>query len=457
MSTDPPQPSDASRRAPTERPDPDRPATATPTEGELETESPGGSRSAGHDPYAALRYPDYWLYCVGWIFSVIGHQVQSVAVGWEVTHRIGGDPKQASLALGIVGGVQALPVILLSIPAGHLADVFDRRRIVMLSMFLAAVCSAGLAVVSYAHGPIALLYLLLGLNATALAIGWPARSALLPQIVPPEVFSNAATWNSSGFQVAAVAGPALGGLVVNFTTAGAYLIDAGCSLLFLAFLLFLRVRPAVRNKEPVSFSSLAAGIRFVWRTKIILATITLDLFAVMFGGATALLPVYALQILHVGAVGFGWLKAAPAIGAFVTALLIAHLPPMKRAGWAMLWAVAGFGVATIVFGVSKWYSLSLLAFALTGAFDNISVVVRHTLVQVLTPDEMRGRVSAVNNVFIGASNEVGGFESGLTAAWLGPVPSVVLGGIGTILTVTLVATLAPHLRKFGRLDTATHE
>src|SRR4051794_25409837 len=437
-----------------ERPDPDRPATGAPTETALETETPGGSLSAGHNPYAALRYREYWLYTVGWVFSVIGQQVQSVAVGWEITHRLHTDAKHASLALGIVGGVQALPVMLLSIPAGHLADVSDRRRIVMASVLLGAVFSAGLALVSHWHGPILWMYVLLGLNATALAVGWPARSALLPQIVPPEVFSNAATWNSSGFQVAAVAGPALGGLVVNFTTAGAYLIDAGCALLFLGFLLFLHPRPAARNKEPASFSSLVAGIRFVWRTKIILATITLDLFAVMFGGATALLPVYATQILGVGAVGFGWLKAAPAIGAFVTALLIAHLPPMKHAGRAMLLAVAGFGVATIVFGVSRWYWLSLLAFALTGSFDNISVVVRHTLVQVLPPDSMRGRVSAVNNVFIGASNQLGELESGLAGWLLGPVLSVVTGGIGTLAVVIAVAFAWPQVRRFGSLRDA---
>jgi MFS family permease len=438
-----------------ERPDPDRPATGAATETELETETPGGSLAAGHDPYAALRFRGYWLYTVGWVFSVIGQQVQSVAVGWEITHRLHTDPKHASLALGIVGGVQALPVMLLSIPAGHLADVFDRRRIVMISVLMGAVFSAGLALVSHVQGSILWMYVLLGLNATALAVGWPARSALLPQIVPAEVFSNAATWNSSAFQIAAVAGPALGGLVVNFTTAGAYVIDAACGVTFFLFLLMLRVRSsAPRTKEPATLSSLAAGIRFVWRTKIILATITLDLFAVLFGGATALLPVYATQILHVGAVGFGWLKAAPAIGAFVTALLIAHLPPMKRAGRAMLLAVAGFGVATIVFGVSRWYWLSLLAFALTGSFDNISVVVRHTLVQVLPPDSMRGRVSAVNNVFIGASNQLGELESGLAGWLLGPILSVVTGGIGTLLVVAGVALAWPQVRRFGSLRDA---
>jgi MFS family permease len=243
--------------------------------------------------------------------------------------------------------------------------------------------------------------------------------------------------------------------VVNFTTAGAYEIDAACGVLFFLFLLMLRIRPREpREREPATLSSLAAGIRFVWRTKIILGTISLDLFAVLFGGATALMPVYATQVLHVGAVGFGWLKAAPAIGAFITALLIAHLPPMKRAGRAMLLAVAGFGVATIVFGLSRWYWLSLLAFALTGSFDNISVVVRHTLVQVLPPDSMRGRVSAVNNVFIGASNQLGELESGLAGWLLGPVLSVVTGGLGTLAVVAAVALAWPQVRRFGSLRDA---
>ena len=215
-----------------------------------------------------------------------------------------------------------------------------------------------------------------------------------------------------------------------------------------------RPRAGPRTKEPATLSSLAAGIRFVWRTKIILATITLDLFAVLFGGATALLPVYATQILHVGAVGFGWLKAAAGDRRFVTAMAIAHLPPMRHAGRAMLLAVAGFGVATIVFGLSRWYWLSLLAFALTGSFDNISVVVRHTLVQVLPPDSMRGRVSAVNNVFIGASNQLGELESGLAGWLLGPILSVVTGGIGTLLVVAAVALAWPQVRRFGSLRDA---
>ena len=461
----------SARSMPTEPPDVQRPATSAPTEQQLEAEIPGGSAAAGHDPYGALRIPGYRIYCGGWLISVIGQQVQSVAVQWQVFQR-STTASSGALALGLVAGVQALPVILLALPAGHLADRYDRRRVVMLSQLGASLCSIGLALAAFTHGPLIAIYLLLGLGATAQAIGWPARSALLPQIVPGQLFSNAATWNSSAFQVASVAGPALGGLVVGLARgarpsvdracAVAYLVDAACSLAFFAFLIGLRVREAPRWREPVTFQSLAAGVRFVWRTKVILGAITLDLFAVLLGGATYLLPVFAQEILRVGAVGFGWLKAAPAIGAFVMAIIIAHMPPMKRAGAAMLWAVAGFGAATVVFGVSHWFALSFLMLALTGAFDNVSVVVRHTLVQMLPPERMRGRVSAVNNVFIGASNEIGGLESGVTA-WLfglafgavgGAIASVVFGGIGAIAVVGAVAMAWPQVRRFGSLRDA---
>ena len=243
--------------------------------------------------------------------------------------------------------------------------------------------------------------------------------------------------------------------MVYFSTGAAYLIDAACAVAFFGTLFFICLRPREQKPDPSKHpGGLMAGARFVWRTKIILATITLDLFAVLLGGATALLPIFARDILDVGSVGFGWLKAAPALGAFVMALLIAHRPPMRHAGRAMLWAVAGFGVATIVFGLSRWYWLSLVALALTGAFDNISVVVRHTLVQVLTPDSMRGRVSAVNNIFIGASNELGELESGLVGWKLGPVLSVLTGGIGTLLVVFGAAVTWPEVRRFGSLHDA---
>ncbi|MDB5305452.1 MAG: major facilitator superfamily 1, partial [Phycisphaerales bacterium] len=263
--------------------------------------------------------------------------------------------------------------------------------------------------------------------------------------------------NSSAFQVAAMLGPALGGAILIYSTPMAYVCDAVLCMVFFVFLLTLRVRPAPRSNEPLNFASLAAGVRFVFRTKIILATITLDLFAVLFGGATSLIPKFAADILHVGPVGFGMLRAAPAVGALAMALWMAHRPPMKNAGRSLLWAVAGFGAATIVFGISRSFTLSFLMLLLTGAFDNVSVVVRHTLVQMLTPDSMRGRVSAVNNVFIGASNELGGFESGVTGWLVGAVASVVLGGIGTLAVVWAVARTWPQIARFGSLQDARPE
>jgi MFS family permease len=300
------------------------------------------------------------------------------------------------------------------------------------------------------------IYGVLFLAAVGKAIGWPSRSALLPALVPTEVFANAIAWNTSAFQIAAMIGPALGGLVLVWNRPAAYFLAACCGLIYVVMLLWIKSRPTTR-REPATLQSLAAGVRYVVATKIILAIITLDLFAVLLGGATYLLPIFARDILHRGAQGFGWLRAAPALGALTMALLAAHLPPMKRAGRAMLWAVAGFGVATIIFGLSRNFWLSLTMLFLTGSFDNISVLVRHTLVQMLTPDSMRGRVSAVNNIFIGSSNELGGFESGLTAKIFGPIISVVAGGIGTIAVVITVTLVWPQVRRFGSLIDARPE
>jgi predicted MFS family arabinose efflux permease len=278
-------------------------------------------------------------------------------------------------------------------------------------------------------------------------------AALLPQLVPAERFANAVTWNSVGWQLASVVGPALGGLLIAWRHhAGiVYVIDAALMLVFVICLAQVRGRQAVRAREAVTMQTLLGGVRFVRHTKVILAAITLDLFAVLFGGATTLLPVFAKDILHVGPDGFGWLRAAPSIGAVLVAVLLLGRPPMRRAGRSLLIAVAGFGIATIVFGLSRSFPLSLVMLVLAGGLDMISVVVRQTLVQLRTPDEMRGRVSAVNSVFIDTSNELGGFESGASAALLGPVVSVVGGGIVTVLVVSAVAIAWPELRRMKGL------
>ncbi|MEZ4622097.1 MAG: MFS transporter [Caldilineaceae bacterium] len=265
-----------------------------------------------------------------------------------------------------------------------------------------------------------------------------------------ESFPNAVTWNTSLMQISGVLGPALGGLIVAINVPSAYVVTALTSLLFMIMLSVFAFALMVRAGT-ASVGTLLAGIRFVWNARILLTMISLDLFAVLLGGAVYLLPIYAEDILNVGATGFGWLRAAPAIGAFCMAILMVYMPPMKRAGWGLLLNVAGFGLATIVFGFSKSFWLSFFMLCLTGAFDNVSMVVRQTLQQLLTPDSMRGRVSAVTSVFVGASNELGGMESGLVAQWISPVFSVVSGGIGTILVVLITAFVAPELRNFGAL------
>jgi MFS family permease len=296
------------------------------------------------------------------------------------------------------------------------------------------------------------MYVLLFLDAAAVMIGRPARVALLPLLVPTRALSNAITWNTSLMQMSAVLGPALGGLVIIVSVPAAYVIAALSSLIFMVMLAFLEFEGSPQRAGQMSWDNLVAGVRFVWRAKIILTIISLDLFAVLLGGAVYLLPIYAAEILDVGAAGFGILRAAPAVGAFCMALALVYLPPMQRAGRALLWNVAGFGIATIIFGLSTSFWLSFAMLFLTGAFDNVSMVVRGTLQQLLTPDYMRGRVAAVSAVFIGASNELGGFESGLVAQWLGPVISVVSGGIGTLIVVGATAWLSPDLRKLGRME-----
>jgi MFS family permease len=299
-----------------------------------------------------------------------------------------------------------------------------------------------------------LIFGLLFVRAVGQTFNWAARSSFFPTLVPRDAFSNAVTWNNSVFQVGSVLGPAMSGFfVAHIGFPFVYILEAISGALF-----FLLMLPIPRNKqarakpEQSRWASLAAGMRFVFSRKVILATITLDLFAVLLGGAVALLPIFADQILHVGPVGLGWLRAAPAIGAFAMALVVAYLPPMRSAGKTLLWCVCGFGLATIVFGLSTALWLSLAMLFLIGALDSVSVIIRGSIVQLVTPDDMRGRVSAVNNIFIGTSNEFGALESGLTAALFGPLISVVAGGIGTILVVFGAAWRWPEIRKIGALD-----
>jgi MFS family permease len=438
---------------------------------------PDPAPSAARDPYAAFRVPSYRLYALGYFVSVLGRTAVSVAIGYELYQRT-----HSATALGIVGLVGALPVIVLALPAGHLADRGNRKAILMtaqvgmtlgslalwlLSRYHAAIpawpllerCSAGLVWTARAFGEkgeisfgpaVPLMFAALFLSSCARAFGWAARSAFVANLIPRELLTNAITWNSSLFQISSMAGPPLGGWVIGiFGVPAAYAFDVLCGLGFFACL--GGVKHTREETAAHVETDLLSGLRFVWRSKAILGAITLDLFAVLVGGATALLPVFAEEILHVGPHGLGFLRAAPSLGAFVMGLALTHLPPMRRAGLVMLWSVAGFGIATAIFGLSKNFALSLVALALTGALDNVSVVVRHTLVQLLTPDAMRGRVGAVNNVFINSSNELGQLESGLTAALFGAVGSVVGGGVGVIVVVALIACWLPEVRKIGAL------
>jgi MFS family permease len=401
-----------------------------------------------HDPYSALRRLDYRCLLGASVLTSIGSEMQSVAVGWALYERTG-----SAQDLGLVGLAQFLPVFFLSLPAGRAADRFSRKKILLAALVLAALASLGLAAITFRQGSLFLLYACLIAAGISRAFGMPARWSLVPLVVPEKELANAVTWNSSGWQMAAVAGPAVGGLVIAQSggALAAYLLAALCSLLAFGLVLRLRPRQSSPRREEVSLGSLLAGLRFVFATKPILATITLDLFAVLLGGATALLPIFAKDILAVGPVGLGWLRAAPPLGALLVAIVLAHRPPLRRPGVTLLWAVAGFGAATIAFGLSRNVILSFTMLALTGGFDNISVVVRGTLVQVLTPDNMRGRVLAVNAVFIGSSNELGAFESGMTAKWFGPIASVVAGGLGTLLVVIWVRLQWPHVARLGVL------
>ncbi len=427
------------------------------------------------DPYAAWRIPGYRRYAVSWFLITFGKMVETVAMLVHVHQQAGRtDPSGAPLALGMIGLVQAVPVILLAIAGGQIADRFDRRRVLMLMLGLGTLVSLGLALASRWELSVGWLYALLGLGAVAAALGNPSRWALLPQIVPAENFSGAVAWNSTVFQIGTMTGPAVGGLILALrpTASTAFFLVAVCRLLAFLAIGTLKCRPQERSREPMTWQSVMAGIRFVRRTPLILATITLDLFAVLLGGAVYLLPIFAKWLdpgpvgvavhwigrsLGMEAVGslegivVGLMRSAEAVGAVTMAVLLTHLPALKRPGRAMLLAVAGFGAATIAFGLSRSFWLSLAMMFLIGAMDNISVVVRHTLVQMLTPDPMRGRVSAVNGIFIVASNDLGGMESGITAWLFGPVLSVVGGGVGAILVVIACARTWPEILRLGSL------
>jgi MFS family permease len=384
--------------------------------------------------------------------SVVSSEMISVAVGWQIyalTHR--------PLDLGLAGLAQFAPGVLLFLIAGHTADRVARQAILKVCYIGYALCAVALLGFSL-HGLASVwpIYAVLLSNGVVRAFQGPAGQAFLPQLIGPEHFPNAVTWSSSFFQTATILGPIAGGLIYGLASIPAPVYGCATVGYLIAVTLLWAIRPNIvaRTKVEQPVGVILDGIRYIWRSKLILGCMSLDLFAMLLGGATALLPVYASEILHTGASGLGLLRAASGVGAVAVAILLAHYPLRRRAGLKMLYCVFGFGVFTIVFGLSRSFALSLIALMLTGAFDMVSVIVRSTLIQLTTPDEMRGRVSAVYMLFIGASNEVGQFESGITAQWFGTVPAVVLGGVGTIAIVFAWNWLFPALRRVDRLSSS---
>jgi MFS family permease len=428
-----------------------------------------------NDAYAVLHNRDFLFYLIGRFVANIGQQMFVMAVGWELYDRTG-----SALALGLVGLTQVVPMILLTLPAGHTADNYNRKRVIVLMTLVIMFSCLGLTAVSaWADGarsadhgtmslwsaPVMLTYLCLIVSGAARTFMWAANAAYLPSLVERKELPRAVNWNASTFQMSSIIGPIIAGVVIRLAGHHAAPVYAANALAALAFCLLIsqvRREHTVVTREPMTFKTLLTGFNFVFANKIIIGTITLDMFAVLLGGATSLLPVYAKEILHVGPTGQGLLQAALPLGAVACSFYLTHRSPLQKAGRAMLWAVAAFGLGTIAFGLSKWFWFSFLMLFVCGAVDNVSVVVRHTLVQLLTPDEKRGRVSAVNNLFIGTSNELGEFESGFIAYLFGPaigltkvagtVISVVSGGVGTILVVAAIALIWPEIRKYGRLD-----
>jgi MFS family permease len=406
-----------------------------------------------HDPYAALRVADFRRFILFLLTQTLAQMMQGVVVGWQV-YQATHDP----LALGLVGLAEAIPFIGFALPAGHLADRIDRRRVCLSATVVMIIASGGLLALTLAGriqaDTVWLVYLIIFVGGIARSFLQPTRTAYAADLVPRELYVNSITWRSSTWQFAAVAGPAMGGLLLGF---------GGAALAHLVATLFLMVawvslvavatrHPAAATSASPGLSSLFEGVRFVRSRPVLLGALTLDLFSVLFAGAEALLPVFAVDILHVGGEGLGMLRAAPAAGSVLISLYLSHHPLQGRMGRTLLLSVALYGLCISGFGWSGSFLLSLLLLGLSGMFDNVSVVLRSTLLQTLTPREVLGRVAAVNAIFIGSSNEIGAFESGVAARLIGTIPAVVLGGLVPVLVVVLIAWRVPELR---RLETIT--
>ena len=414
---------------------------------------PAAPPPARHEAYVAFRHRNFRWYIFSTFTMTLGSQLQAVVVGWQV-YTITRDP----LSLGLIGLAEALPFIAVALPAGYVADRFNRRMVSVGALVILALCSVALLLLSAASetlGRVGVwpIYSIIFASGIARSLLQPARQALGAELVPRAELENAIAWRSSTWQTAAVAGPAVGGLLYGFSGAvTAYGVDAALMLLALVGMMVMQYQPSGRSiGESAILTDLLSGLKFVWSQPVILGALSLDLFSVFLGGAEALLPVFASEILHVGAEGLGILRAAPALGAVAMGVFLAHRPPIERAGRTLLVAVAIFAVAMIGFGVSTSFWLSLVLLGVSGMADSVSVVIRSTLLQLLTPAEMLGRVSAVNSVFIGSSNELGAFESGVAAKVFGTVPAVVAGGLAALAVVGLTAKLVPPLRRLERI------
>jgi MFS family permease len=408
------------------------------------------------DPYASLKIRDFRLFVAARFFITLAIQIQSVVVAWQV-YEITKDP----LSLGLIGLAEALPSIAVSLYAGHVADIVHRKKIIAICATTLLLCSLALLFFTMDEGSYLLadgilpIYAVIFISGIARGFISPAVFSLMPQLVPRELYSNAITWNSALWETASISGLALGGALYGFfDITVAYTTDASLTFLGLLFILLIHNKPIPEASEVDEGvrEKILTGLRFVFRNKLILSAISLDLFAVLLGGAVALLPIFAEEILHIGKAGLGILRAAPSVGALLMALYITHHPILKNSGRILLASVAGFGVSMILFALSTNFWLSLFVLMMSGAFDSISVIIRQMLLQTQTPENMKGRVSAVNYIFIGSSNEIGMFESGVVAKLMGAVPSVVLGGCLTLVVVGVTGWVSKSLRRLQRIE-----
>jgi MFS family permease len=398
------------------------------------------------DGFSAFRTRDFSFYFGSRFLSSLASMMIDVGVGWLVYELT-----DSALALGLAGLFSFLPNLIFMLAVGHVADRYDRRRVLILCYIATSIASAGILWSAATRADVSVIYVLIFLFGTARAFASPASQALLPAIISREEFPNALTWNSSSWQFASITGPALGGLAYMLGASAVFVITTLLYLSSLALLFPIKPRPVETKREEVTWETLTAGWRYIWEKRVILGSISVDLFAVLLGGATALLPVFAKDIFETGPLGLGILRAMPAAGAFICTLVIARTGMGGNTGVKMFWCVAIFGICMVGFGLSTSIYVAAFFLALSGVVDMVSVIIRQTLVQLETPDHMRGRVSAVNSIFIGASNELGAFESGAMASLIGPVAAVVSGGFASVGVAAIWAWLFPELRKRDRL------